>query len=226
MADKIKKSYKQSKNVYDDVLTQGSFWSKLYIGFFWQGVDDNIVANDLLSHIPDDFAGKLLDVPVGTAVFTYQKYRRMKKAEITCLDYSEDMLSRAVARFDKNDIRNVKTLQGDVGNLPFDDEAFDLVLSMNGFHAFPDKEKAYDETYRVLKKGGVFLACFYIKGKSKRTDRLVNNILAKKGWFTPPFETEESLRARLDKRYETEYFETRGSIVLFKAIKRSRQNGE
>ena len=220
MADKIKKSYKQSKNIYDDVLTQGNFWSRLYIKFFWQGVDDNVVAKDLLSHISDDFSGKLLDVPVGTAVFTYQKYKRMKKAEITCLDYSEAMLSQAMARFNENDIRKVKTMQGDVGKLPFDDETFDTVLSMNGFHAFPNKEKAYDETYRVLKKGGDFLACFYIQGKSKRTDRLVKNILAQKGWFTPPFETEESLRVRLDKRYEVEYFETRGSIVLFKSKKR------
>ncbi len=30
------------------------------------------------------------------------------------------------------------------------------MLSLNGFHAFPDKEAAYRETYRVLKKGGTF----------------------------------------------------------------------
>ena len=32
--------------------------------------------------------------------------------------------------------------------------SFDIVLSMNGFHAFPDKKKAFRETHRVLKPGG------------------------------------------------------------------------
>lgn len=28
MSNKIRKSYKQSKNIYDDVLTQGKWWSR------------------------------------------------------------------------------------------------------------------------------------------------------------------------------------------------------
>ena len=70
----------------------------------------------------------------------------------------------------------------------------DTVVSMDGFHAFPDKQIAFHEIWRVLKPGGDFIACFYIRGKSKRTDWLVNNILAKKGWFSPPFQTEKELR--------------------------------
>ena len=38
----------------------------------------------------------------------------------------------------------------------------DTVVSMNGFHAFPDKQKAFHEIWRVLKPGGNFIACFYI----------------------------------------------------------------
>ena len=46
----------------------------------------------------------------------------------------------------------------------------DTVVSMNGFHAFPDKQKAFHEIWRVLKPGGDFIACFYIRGKSQRTE--------------------------------------------------------
>lgn len=220
MSDKITESYKQSKNIYDDVLTQSKWWSRLYIKLLWGGVDDNDIAKEVLKYIPDDFAGKLLDVPVGTAIFTYRKYTGMKNADITCLDYSTDMLEQAKDKFEECNIKNITALQGDVGALPFADESFDVVLSMNGFHAFPDKQKAYEEIYRVLKKDGKFIACFYIQGKSKITDFLVKRVLAKKGWFTPPFETALSLRERLDRNYRIRNFHVRGSIVWFCALKK------
>ena len=220
MKDHINESYRLSKNIYDDVLTQNKWWSRLYIRLFWNGVDDNLIAEELLKCVPDHFNGKLLDVPVGTAVFTYRKYAKMKRADITCLDYSSDMLEQARNKFEQYKIGNINVLQGDVGALPFADETFDIVLSMNGFHAFPDKQKAYAETNRVLKKGGKFIACFYIQGRSKMTDWLVDRILVKKGWFTPPFETALSLKTRLKEKYQIKCFHIKGSIVWFCAVKK------
>lgn len=108
---------------------------------------------------------------------------------------------------------------GDVGSLQMDSESFNIVVSMNGFHAFPDKQRAFHETWRVLKPGGDFIACFYIKGKSKRTDWLVENILAKKGWFSPPFQTEEELRDILQKLYKETDVYVDGSMVYFHCVK-------
>lgn len=187
---------------------------------FWSGVDDNEIARKVLSYLPDDFSGKLLDVPVGTGVFTVAKYAVMDGAEITCLDYSVDMLDQARERFAKQGIGTVRLIQGDVGALPFDDASFDIVLTMNGFHAFPDKEKAYSEVDRVLKAGGTLVGCFCIRGESRRTDWLMTLILSRKGWFTPPFETFESLKARLERGYRLDEYHKEGSIVYFKATKR------
>ena len=80
MADKIQNAYEASKNIYDGVLTQGNFFSKMYIKMFWSGTDDNDIARKVLSYIPDDFSGELLDVPVGTAVFTERKWASLKNA--------------------------------------------------------------------------------------------------------------------------------------------------
>lgn len=217
MADKIQDAYESSKNIYDGVLTQGNFFSRMYIKLFWSGTDDNEIARKVLSYIPDDFSGKLLDVPVGTAVFTQHKWSSLKNAHITCLDYSTDMLEQAKRRLDGQ--AHINFIQGDVGNLQMDDESFDIVLSMNGFHAFPDKQKAFSETCRVLKSGGDFIACFYIRGKSKRTDWLVKNILAKKGWFTPPFQTEEELKNTLQKMYKEVELHVDGSMAYFHCVK-------
>ena len=217
MADKIQDAYESSKNIYDGVLTQGNFFSRMYIKLFWSGTDDNEIARKVLSYIPDDFSGKLLDVPVGTAVFTQRKWSSLKNAHITCLDYSTDMLEQAKRRLDGQ--AHINFIQGDVGNLQMDDESFDIVLSMNGFHAFPDKQKAFHETCRVLKSGGDFIACFYIRGKSKKTDWLVKNILAKKGWFTPPFQTEEELKNTLQKMYKEVELHVDGSMAYFHCVK-------
>ena len=217
MADKIQDAYESSKHIYDGVLTQGNFFSRMYIKLFWSGTDDNEIARKVLSYIPDDFSGKLLDVPVGTAVFTQRKWSSLKNAHITCLDYSTDMLEQAKRRLDGK--AHINFIQGDVGNLQMDDESFDIVLSMNGFHAFPDKQKAFRETCRVLKSGGDFIACFYIRGKSKRTDWLVKNILAKKGWFTPPFQTEEELKNTLQKMYKEVELHVDGSMAYFHCVK-------
>ena len=217
MADKIQEAYESSKNIYDGILTQGNFFSRMYIKLFWSGTDDNEIARKVLSYIPDDFSGKLLDVPVGTAVFTQRKWSSLKNAHITCLDYSTDMLEQAKRRLDSK--AHINFIQGDVGNLQMDDESFDIVLSMNGFHAFPDKQKAFSETCRVLKSGGDFIACFYIRGKSKRTDWLVKNILAKKGWFTPPFQTEEELKNTLQKMYKEVELHIDGSMAYFHCVK-------
>ena len=190
MADKIQNAYESSKNIYDDVLTQGNIFSKLYIKLFWNGTNDDDIAQKVLSYIPNDFSGNLLDVPVGTTVFTEHKWIALKDVHIKCI-------------------------QGDVSNLKMNDESYDIVVSMNGFHAFPDKKKAFQETWRVLKPGGTFIGCFYIRGKSKRTDWLVNHILSKKGWFTPPFQTEEELRNILKEMYKQIDLHIDGSMVYF-----------
>ena len=219
MNEKIQNAYKSSKNVYDDVLTHKGFLSRLYNKIFWSDVDDNEIAEIILKYIPDTFKGKLLDVPVGTAIFTSDKYHILKGAKIICLDYSEDMLNQAKERL--SDLNNINFVRGDVACMPFNDSEFDIVLSMNGLHVFPNKTKAYKEISRVLKRDGLFIACFYIKEKSKISDWLVNNILAKKGWFNPPFENYEDVLNSLKDDYVDININVKGSIVYFIAKKRN-----
>ncbi|QIB68900.1 class I SAM-dependent methyltransferase [Aminipila butyrica] len=215
----ITKAYASSRNIYDDTLTQSTWWSKLYIWFFWSGVNDIEIADKVLKFIPPDFNRQLLDIPVGTGVFTLKKYRALPDAKIRCVDYSKDMLLQAQQRFLNNKLENITCTQGDVGALEFNNEAFDIVLSMNGFHAFPEKEKAFFETARVLKKGGLFIGCFYIKGQCRRTDFIVNAFLSKKGWFTPPFQSLEELRSVLSSLYSQVDIYHEKSIAYFKCVK-------
>ena len=216
--DRIQKSYQKFSDSYDAFMTQRTWQSQVYNELFWNSVRDKDIAEKILKYIPDDFSGFLLDVPVGTAVFTEEKYKKINHAKICVVDNSEDMLEKTRERLGK--CGNIKILHGDVSKMQFSNNTFNIVISMNGFHAFNSKDQAYSETYRVLKTGGKFIASMYIKGKCKTTDLLVKHILTKKGWFTPPFETEQSLKERLEKMYRIEDFHVDGSIAYFCAIKK------
>ncbi len=156
---------------------------------------------------------------MGTGVLTMPMYKDLPGAEITCLDYSADMMNNAEKRALAMNIRNVSFVQGDVGSLPFEDESFDIVLSLNGFHAFPDKDAAYRETYRVLKKGGIFCGYFYIAEEFGRTDWFVRHMYVPKGFFTPPFETAKSLEKRLKGLYAEADVHTVNAEGIFRCVK-------
>jgi ubiquinone/menaquinone biosynthesis C-methylase UbiE len=209
------KGYTQIADRYDTVFTTQKWWNKLVWGFH-----DTAYTGELLSLLPDDFSGKLLDIPVGTALFTKEKYSRMNNADITCVDYSEAMMKNARRKFSGDAFRHVACMQGDVAHLPFADGAFDIVLSMNGFHAFPDKETAFCETWRVLKNGGMFVGCCYVTGERKRTDFFVKHFYSPMGWFTPPFHSGADLLSSLQKRYESVDLWNVGSIACFQGIKK------
>lgn len=204
--DEIKGAYKalgKEAGFYDGMMTCSTLLGTAVSKLVWNiGKEKNdAYIEKALSGIPADFSGKLLEVPVGTGVLTVPVYKTLPNADITCLDYSESMMAAAQKKAQMLGISNITFRQGDVGKLPFTDESFDIVLSMNGFHAFPDKEAAYRETFRVLKKGGIFCGCFYIAGQNSRTDWFIDHLYVRKGFFTPPFETKESLQNRLSEMF-------------------------
>ncbi len=216
----IQNAYKylgKEATFYDGMITCSTIPGKAVCKAVWNmGVEENTRYLDLaMAGIPEDFSGNLLEVPVGTGVLTMPVYKTLPNADITCLDYSSDMMKVAQHRAEKMRLSNVQFRQGDVGALPFEDGSFDLVLSLNGFHAFPDKEAAFQETFRVLKPGGTFCGCFYIAEQNKRTDWFIDHLYTPKGFFTPPFDSVTSLYKRLSKLYESVELQTVESMACF-----------
>ena len=218
--ERIRSAYRlvgRSAGFYDGMMTCSTFSGRAVCRLVWgMGRKENRRYLDAaLSGLPADFRGSLLEVPVGTGVLTMPVYRTLPEARVTCLDYAPDMLAAARQRAEALELNNVSFLRGDVGKLPFGDGVFDLVLSLNGFHAFPDKESAWRETFRVLKPGGIFCGCFYVAGENRRTDRIIRRLYVPRGFFTPPFETLDSLRARLTGLYAGVSVQAVESIACF-----------
>ena len=205
--EQIKSAYKltgSNASFYDGMMTYSTLPGKAICRLIWNmdQAKNLRYIEQALSGVPENFAGKLLEVPIGTGVLTMPVYKELPDADITCLDYSADMMGAAEKKAKAAGIKNITFRQGDVGGRPCDVGSVEIGLSLNAFHALPAKDAAYRETFRVLKPGGTFCGCFYIEGGCRRTDWFIKHLYVPKGFFTPPFETEMSLKKRLSAIYE------------------------
>jgi arsenite methyltransferase len=72
------------------------------------------------------------------------------------IDMTEKMIERARLNAEKLGLNNVEFRLGDIENIPVNSEVADVVVSNCVMNLVPDKEKAFAETYRILKPGGHF----------------------------------------------------------------------
>lgn len=98
----------------------------------------------------------ILDVGCGTGV-ACMFLAGMKASYIIGLDISDRSLEQAVALKDKNSLHNVYFQKGDLLQLPFSDNSFDVVISIGALPYLWDFYRALDEMARVLKKDGILL---------------------------------------------------------------------
>lgn len=72
------------------------------------------------------------------------------------VDFTEKMIDKARANAEKLGYRNVEFRYGDIEKLPVTANVADVVVSNCVMNLVPDKQKAFTETFRVLKPGGHF----------------------------------------------------------------------
>jgi ubiquinone/menaquinone biosynthesis C-methylase UbiE len=73
---------------------------------------------------------------------------------VVAFDATEQMLEKAKSRCAKAGLRNVEFKCGDAENLPFEDAQFDGVVTRLAVHHFADPQRALNEMFRVLRRGG------------------------------------------------------------------------
>ena len=220
MQNKIEKIYNtvgRFSNFYDGMITNKSFFGRLAMKIFWGLSDEDYekFLKNIFAGIPQNFSGKILEIPIGTGAISFPIYKKIPDTKIFGVDYSKNMLVAAQKNSQKINLKNVEFFQGDVGNLNFSEKIFDIVLLINGLHAFPEKNSAFKEIFRVLKDGGIFCGSCYIFGENNRTDFFVKNFCERFNFFTPPFETAESLQKKLGEFYSEIKISTVQSFAEF-----------
>jgi SAM-dependent methyltransferase len=112
-------------------------------------------AADLVHRLASRSLARVLEIAAGTGVVTRSLASVLPESvSIVATDLNQPMLDLACAIGTK---RPVEWRQADAMQLPFPDGMFDAVVCQFGVMFFPEKSKAFSETRRVLRSGGVFI---------------------------------------------------------------------
>ena len=94
----------------------------------------------------------VLDLCCGTGDLAGLVKKYQPNTDVCGIDISENMIKIA-----KNKYKNIQFFQGDITNLPYKDNYFDIVTFGFGLRNILNAEKAVEEIYRILKPNGIFL---------------------------------------------------------------------
>lgn len=97
-----------------------------------------------------------LDLCCGTGDWTISLAQTVgETGDVIGLDFSQNMLKVAKDKITQEQLKNVKLIQGNAMELPFEDNQFDYVTIGFGLRNVPDYLQVLKEMQRVLKPGGM-----------------------------------------------------------------------
>ena len=99
---------------------------------------------------------KVLDLCCGTGKMIELECKDIgKSTKVIGLDFNREMLKVGYEKLNKSCHKNqFKLLQGDIMELPFEENSFDCITIAFGLRNIADKRMAIAEMFRVLKPGG------------------------------------------------------------------------
>lgn len=136
------------------------------------------LAERLVSEMPSK--SRILEVAPGPGYLAIELAKR-GQYEITGLDISHTFVQIARENARRQSV-SVDFQHGDVADMPFANDTFDLVLCRAAFKNFSDSEGALNEMFRILRSGGHAIVMDLRKDASiKDIDRYVEHLGV--GWF-------------------------------------------
>lgn len=107
-----------------------------------------------LKSCPEPFRGQVLEVGAGSGWTSQRILETFPQVELTATDVDGAVLQR-FARLQDRYGRRLHVAQADVYQLPFDRNAFDIVVAIALMHRLTDLSAACLQLLRVLRPGGL-----------------------------------------------------------------------
>jgi ubiquinone/menaquinone biosynthesis C-methylase UbiE len=128
-------------------------WAKIYDQSILQRIVFN-TSHDMFYTVMIPWlkdGSEILDVGCGTGKFTLRLQNINSNFKLHGVDLSEVMIKKAQAKVRD---QSIEFQVGDVENLPYESDTFDVITCSNSFHHYPNQRGALLEMHRVLKDGG------------------------------------------------------------------------
>ena len=102
-------------------------------------------------------SGLALEIGPGPGYLGLEWLKKTTNTNLKCVEISGDMIKIAEKNTKEYHFTDrVEYKEGKAEVIPFSDNMFDAVFSNGSLHEWPDPMKAFNEIYRVLKRGGKF----------------------------------------------------------------------
>ena len=120
---------------------------------------------------------ELLDIGCGGGATLKRMGEKITTGHLTGVDYSPVSVKTSL-KTNRQDVESgkMKVLEGSVEALPFADDGFDKIITVESFYFWPDPQENLKEVRRVLKAGGTFLLVADIYQNGNLTEREKENI--------------------------------------------------
>jgi arsenite methyltransferase len=98
---------------------------------------------------------RVLDLGCGAGTDTLVAAQMVTpEGHVTGIDMTPEMLAKARTAAAEMTAANVEFVEGDVEQLPFADQSFDVAISNGVIDLIPDKDAVFSGLFRVLRPGG------------------------------------------------------------------------
>ncbi|ERK57188.1 arsenite S-adenosylmethyltransferase family protein [Gemella bergeri ATCC 700627] len=155
--DNISKNKKKTKINPKD-LSKSLGYDEKIINEFPDEINMGLSCGNPIQYLKLKEGQSLIDLGCGAGMDIFISRMKYPKAgTLYGLDRLDSMLEKAKSVRDKKGLKNIEFIKGELINIPLKDKMVDRVISNCVINLEPDKQKVYNEIYRILNDEGMFV---------------------------------------------------------------------
>lgn len=148
-----------------------------------------------MGHLSEISPKEIIELGCGAGRGAGELLKRYPDTRLTAIDYSPLSVEKA-AEYNKAMIGSgrCKVQQGDVSDLQFEENSYDLATAFETIYFWPGLERCFAQVAKILKQGGYFLICNESDGKDaagKKFENIIDGMIC----YTPRQIEDELKRA-------------------------------
>ena len=135
-----------TKRVFDHLFSEKKYYEK-------QTRDDEHLAK-ITKALKFKNGSQIMDLGTGTGYISFSLAKVNMSLHVVGVDIVTNTLKANAEKAIQEQIDNIRFVEYNGVDIPFEDDYFDCIVSRYAMHHFTEIEKSFKEIYRVLKTGG------------------------------------------------------------------------